>query len=95
MEKQINYKHNTLKLTKKGIYKNKQYEHILAIEDQNHNFMKNIKIPPHIKLHIFHHHLNSSQVMYINYFAPFLETKETKNTELQEHYMEFTNRYIL
>ncbi len=70
------YKRSILKITKNGEYKGKEYSHILPKEQIESNFLKGVNIYRKIKLHRCAHHLNSSQVMCINFFQPLTGTKK-------------------
>jgi hypothetical protein len=74
-----NYKKNFLGITERGIYKNsnKDYGHILPKTKDEipiYNLLPSIDIQDErlkkIKYHQYAHHLNSSQLMCINFFTP-------------------------
>ncbi|WP_066894844.1 PGN_0703 family putative restriction endonuclease [Clostridium nigeriense] len=80
------YKKNFLGITKRGIYKNspKDYGHILPkTKEENgipiYNLLPSIDIKDEIlkeiKYHEYAHHLNSSQLMCINFFLPITKDK--------------------
>lgn len=74
------YKANILKIAGNGEYRGKRYSHILPKEQLESNFLKGVNIPSDIHLHMYAHHLNSSQVMCINFFQPL--TCKEKGKEL-------------
>ena len=66
-----------------GLWRNKQYPHILPFKNKYDNLLKTYKsklieylIDKNIKLHICFHHLNSSQAMCLNFFYPLVKEKE-------------------
>lgn len=87
------YKINYLGITTKGEWHKNPYGHILPIKSKhdypmiNNNFIFDINSAKnkvseleHIEkhYHMFAHHLNSSQIMCINFFAPFLLDNDKK-----------------
>lgn len=64
------YKNNVLKIEDNGEFRGKEYSHILPKEKLEHNFLRGVTIPNDVHLHMYAHHLNSSQVMCINFFEP-------------------------
>lgn len=66
------YKVTILKIKEDYKFKNKMYTHILQKENIDKNFFSHVKIPNDIKLHMYANHLNSSQVMCINFFEPLI-----------------------
>lgn len=77
-----NYKKNFLGITAKGVYKNSysNYGHILPSTNGEipiYNLLPAIDIHEErlkkIKYHQYAHHLNSSQLMCINFFLPLIE----------------------
>lgn len=69
------YKINVLHVLQNGIFKNKEYGHILPINDGEKNYMceKAICDSLKIKRHANWYHLNSSQSMCINFFSPLFK----------------------
>ena len=68
----INYKLNVLGIPGSGFYGNKQEDHILprGMADANYMFdLSNLSF----KKHHGYHHLNSSQTMCVNFFAPMVQ----------------------
>jgi len=80
----ILYKNNVLGITKNGIWKNnkKAYSHILPEDLIDLNFLPMTKpitglnMTQKINFHSGAHHLNSSQIMCINFFSPLLRDDE-------------------
>lgn len=77
------YKLDKLKIEEKGIYiykeNIKEIDHILPLRLIEENLIGPYKKYPemnHIKLHQYAHHLNSSQIMAINFFAPLNEKRD-------------------
>lgn len=68
----IKYKNKNL-TDKDGIYRNKPYKHILPKELLKLNYLKMATPLDVKKLHTYAHHLNSSQIMCINFFSPIIE----------------------
>lgn len=69
------FKQKTLRLDKHGLYKNKEYEHILAGRDLEFNFLPSIRKDvssclTDVKRHVYFDHLNSSQAACFNLFIP-------------------------
>lgn len=65
------YKTHILRIDKDGEYRGKRYTHILPKENLANNFLEGVNIPD-IHLHMYANHLNSSQVMCINFFQPLI-----------------------
>lgn len=70
-----------------GSFRNKTYGHILDIsksEIEEYNFLSDMKFDllPEEKIHMYAHHLNSSQVLCYNYFRPILNDDRTPKQEL-------------
>lgn len=78
-----NYKLETLQIKECGTYDGMQYGHILPRAEFESNFLKSDNINAVSKYHSLSHHLNSSQVMCINFFYPI-----TKDPELQKYLLE-------
>lgn len=87
------YRKNVLGCKEKGVFRNKEYGHILPKEKETLNFLFNIRkysindlnslnyrLASNITLHRAANHLNSSQVMCLNFFAPFLQSAEGRNS---------------
>ncbi len=70
-----NYKENVLKIDEKGLYRKNEYRHILPLSYKHSNFLAGVDLPAGLHLHMYAHHLNSSQVMCINFFAPLLNNE--------------------
>ncbi len=68
----VNYKLNVLGIPGSGFYGKKQEDHILPRACSGANYMFDISNLVFKKHHGFHH-LNSSQTMCVNFFAPMLE----------------------
>lgn len=74
------YKGNSLDIHEPGVYRGKEYNHILPKERKDDNLispfyreaMKDRIDKDSIKLHQFFHHLNSSQALAINFFIPLV-----------------------
>lgn len=69
----ISYKEKTLRVNKQGLYKKKEYEHILDYIDIEKNFLPSIlndvaKCLTDVKRHVYFDHLNSSQAACFNLF---------------------------
>ena len=79
----VSYKTKQLKNTNKGEYNYNKYDHIFSKDERYLNFLEPYNYPniiselseTGIKLHKGFGHLNSSQVMTINYFMPYLKQK--------------------
>ncbi|MDP3024795.1 MAG: hypothetical protein Q8O10_04605 [candidate division Zixibacteria bacterium] len=83
------YKEKHLLISKKGIYRGKEYSHILPQELYRLNILEmfrkefweyfdNLHDENKIKRHKCFHHLNSSQALTFNLFFPFLRDKRKK-----------------
>ncbi len=72
------YKINILKIPQNGEYRGKSYAHILPKENLKSNFLEGVTILIDIHLHMYAHHLNSSQVMCINFFQPLICNNDGK-----------------
>lgn len=70
----VNYKLNILGIPGSGFYGKKQEEHILPRGAAGANYMFDIS-DIHFKKHHGYHHLNSSQTMCVNFFAPLVQDK--------------------
>jgi len=68
------YKVDALEIEEQGFFKGKEYSHILPEEYKEKNFLPTIKKPSNIKMHQYYYHLNSSQIMCINFFEKILNT---------------------
>lgn len=78
------YKERELKLKDKGFYKNKEYGHIINVDEiskkediiKKYNFIddytRKVFEMQKVELHTYANHLNSSQVMCINFFSHLL-----------------------
>ena len=67
------YKLNSLGCVKNGLYQNREYGHILPSGFRPLNFLLGVNQPKDIHYHIHSHHLNSSQIMCINFFEPIMK----------------------
>lgn len=83
MEHLSSYKENVLNIKEKGIFRGNEYRHILPVEIIQKNFLSNIEVPTDIHLHMYAHHLNSSQVMCINFFDPLVKNETGKSLFLE------------
>ncbi|WP_373483956.1 hypothetical protein [Acetobacterium sp.] len=78
------YKNEVLGISNNGMWKNNrfQYSHILPENLKELNFLpmtspiEAVHTAPNISFHSGAHHLNSSQIMCINFFAPLLRDAE-------------------
>jgi hypothetical protein len=76
------YARNSLNVLEKGTYRGKTYPHILPKSLQALNLLETpraalqayLKTHPSIKLHMYFHHLNSSQAFAFNLFFPFFSS---------------------
>lgn len=68
------YKTNVVKSEKEGIYRGRTYKHILHKDELNKNFIDG-DIVKYINYHMYSNHLNSSQIMCVNFFEPIKENK--------------------
>lgn len=69
------YKENNLKIPDNVVIREKEYYHILPDNLKEKNYLEGVDIPPKgMKLHIYSHHLNSSQTMCYNFFRPYIES---------------------
>ena len=72
-----NYKKEVLKVNEMGIFRNKEYGHILPKDKGELNFLCNEIFKyvedNNIKKHMYWYHLNSSQVMCLNFFVPLIK----------------------
>lgn len=68
------YKASKMKKPYQVEFRNKLYNHILKVEDGDCNYLGDdaTEESKNIKKHMYWHHLNSSQTMCINYFAPLI-----------------------
>lgn len=78
------YKRSILHVNKSGLYKNKEYEHILAESDLDSNYLPSIRSDAtatleDVKRHIYFDHLNSSQAACFNLFVPLSLDKKLSN----------------
>jgi len=78
------YKVSALGLHSNGIWKGKEYTHILPVEYRELNILEPYRIEfwkwfekQKIKLHVYFHHLSSSQAMCFNLFFPFIAENKT------------------
>lgn len=71
LEELSTYKEQVLGISDNGDFRGKEYSHILPKDKLTCNFLSQVKIPD-TSFHIYAHHLNSSQVMCINFFEPLL-----------------------
>jgi hypothetical protein len=74
------YKRNVLHVEEDGIWRNMHYAHILPIAKRNLNILQSFRddfcawFRHHpVPLHVYFHHLNSSQALCFNLFYPFLK----------------------
>lgn len=76
-----NYKVNTLKIKENGIFRKKEYGHILPLKYGKLNYLCDDarKCAEKIKKHMYWYHLNSSQTMCINFFVYILKNKGLLN----------------
>ena len=84
IEHMANYKNNILGVTENGYYKGEPHKHILPggmgknfLKD-NYNLYK--KYCNEERLNTYCNHLNSSQIMCMNFFLPMLEDSQLFNT---------------
>lgn len=81
------YKNNVIKISTSGTYKYrtevKEYEHILPIKYRDMNILEKYRLDflksgliKEKEWHMYSHHLNSSQVMCINFFYPLIKEKK-------------------
>lgn len=91
------YRERTLKIPEMGYWKNKPYGHILPKDKKKENIFPEYQKSffnselGRIKLHLYFHHLNSSQAMCINFFYPiFTENK----LDLITNYLGFKDEVI-
>lgn len=78
------YKESKLRLKKHGVYKTKEYKHILIEEDLDLNYLPSIRKHAieslvDVKRHVYFDHLNSSQAACFNLFVPLSLDKELSN----------------
>lgn len=78
------YKQKTLRVNKHGLYKDKEYEHILADSDLELNYLPSIRTYAiaslvGVKRHVYFDHLNSSQAACFNLFVPLSLDKALSN----------------
>ncbi len=78
------YKEKTLRVTKHGLYKKKEYEHILTEIDLDLNYLPSIRTDAilslaDVKKHVYFDHLNSSQAACFNLFVPLSLDKDLSN----------------
>ena len=78
------YKDRILNLKDKGLYRDKEYEHIIKVDENSNkedtikkynlmdDYTRKVLEMQNIKLHTYANHLNSSQVMCINFFSHLL-----------------------
>jgi hypothetical protein len=90
----IEYKRNHLGAPPAGTYRyhrrDVSREHILPIQSSRLNFLAEargeieafLNLNPHVKLHQYFHHLNSSQAFALNLFVPFFEGGTPASTAL-------------
>ena len=67
-----NHKKEKLRISEKGTFRGKDYDHILPIRNGERNYMcraAETALDPQER-HSYWHHLNSSQTLCVNYFAP-------------------------
>jgi len=71
-----------------GYFRGREYDHILANgkEDSDKNLSDGLKFDLLLKedLHMYTHHLNSSQILCYNYFRPMINSDRTPKKELQD-----------
>ena len=86
------YKLNSLGCVKNGLYQNREYGHILPSGFRPLNFLLGVNQPKDIHYHIHSHHLNSSQIMCINFFEPIMKDnllidilKDTLKINIPDH----------
>ena len=86
------YKLNSLGCVKNGLYQNKEYGHILPSGFRPLNFLLGVNQPKDIHYHMHSHHLNSSQIMCINFFEPIMKDnllidilKDTLKINIPDH----------
>lgn len=108
----VEYKRNILKIEEEGEWRGKKYAHILPEKDLYANFFTSIRsiaekdlnslnfhIDQPISLHPSCSHLNSSQIMCINLFAPYLLTERGREILLSQFSsllkVDFENEKIL
>jgi len=76
------YAHDRLGVRESGTYKGRTYRHILPDGLRYLNFLEGfraevtayLKSVPRVKLHMYFHHLNSSQAFALNLFFPFFSS---------------------
>ena len=77
-----NYKKNELKIEKDGIWvgNKKRYGHILPKENAESNYLSDISrnALPKKERHKYWYHLNSSQTLCVNFFAPLIGVENGK-----------------
>ncbi len=78
------YKQKTLRVAKHGLYKNREYKHILADSDLDLNYLPSIRKDVieslvDVKRHVYFDHLNSSQAACLNLFVPLSLDKNLSN----------------
>ncbi len=85
------YKESSLGVLSNGFWKGKEYAHILPLEHRELNILEPYRIEfwewfrkQEIKLHVFFHHLSSSQAMCFNLFFPFLSENRKYIQTLRE-----------
>lgn len=89
------YKSDVLKIKQNGIWRNKEYPHILPKDRELENLInkgyyeKLCDIAKQIQLHFCFNHLNSSQALAINLFGPILIEKDF--SILQNNGIEISN----
>jgi hypothetical protein len=89
------YKKETFPALKDGLYRNIPYSHILPIsnEKEKENAVRKYNVLSSLsnenrfllqdkKLHLFAHHLNSSQIMCYNFFRPFIDEDQHPTRDL-------------
>lgn len=70
------YKINNLSCEDNGMFRGIKYTHILPKKDMDQNLLPLVEKINDIKYHMYAHHLNSSQMMCINFFYPFIKNED-------------------
>jgi len=84
IEHLTSYKQSKLHLDKHGLFKNKEYKHILVEGDLDLNYLPSIRKDVieslvDVKRHVYFDHLNSSQAACFNLFVPLSLDKNLSN----------------
>ncbi|MFY9282817.1 MAG: hypothetical protein WAO56_01725 [Miniphocaeibacter sp.] len=83
------YMEKNLGIKEDGLFKNKEYGHVLSDELVAENFIGETyplyeKYCPNKELPVYSNHLNSSQVMGMNFFLPLLENRDILNRVVEK-----------